>query len=336
MMSAVARELGRTGTRPEPLLAQAGINSGQLSDPYGEIPLLQFVRFLETSAHLTSDPHIGAGIGTRLSVGDLGPVGIALSLSQSIDVGISRFSRFSNALQGGTESQWVEDGGMCVFTYRVSDPKIWPRKQDSEFSLASLVHIVRSSFWSRWSPDEVHFEHEAPHDVRPLQALFGCKIRFAQPINRFLVEKERCLATARTEDPAHLMALERHITEIMGSTLHCSTLSASVSALIDASLGLSPVTLARVARVLKLTPRSLQRKLSLEGTSFREVLERQRKDKAKVLLSNPNIKVSDVSERLGYSDPTAFWRAWKSWTGESPTFMKKTSGHEVVQRTEAS
>lgn len=328
-MSALVKRLEATGHSPQPLFNRTGISLAQLSDPYGSVPLPGFVAFLEGAAELVQDPMIGARIGADLTAGDMGPVGIVLSLSESIEAGISRFVRYTNALQGGTQSQWIRNGSRWVFTYRLTDPHIWPRRQDAEFSLASLVQVVRDNFRSRWTPLEVHFEHDAPDDSGPLERLFRCPVKFSQPINRIVIERETCTTIMRTEDPALLAALERHVGEIIGAAPQVGTVRDAVTALIDADLGLSPVTVDRVAAAVSMSPRTLQRHLSQDGTSFRKLLEDIRFERAKLLLSQPRSKVAEVAEALGYSDPTAFWRAWTGWTGEAPSHVKRRTSSSI-------
>jgi AraC-like DNA-binding protein len=321
-MSALVKRLESTGRSAQPILNRTGISLSQLTDPYGAVPLSRFVEFLEDAAEVVGDPNIGARIGTDLKAGDMGPVGILLSLSASVEAGISRFVRYTNALQGGTESQWILNGQFRVFTYRLTDPAIWPRRQDAAFSLSSLVQVVRDNFQSRWTPLEIHFEHSAPNDADQVERLFRCPVKYSQSINRIVVAKDMCDTLVRTEDPALLAALERHVREIIGTVVVAKTTRDSVAAVIESTLGLSPVTIDHVARALAMTPRSLQRRLAEEGVSIRQLLEGLRRDRAQLLLSQPHAKVSDVAEALGYSDPTAFWRAWRGWTGTAPSSLK--------------
>ena len=322
-MSALVKRLEAAGHSAQPLFNRTGISPAQLGDPYGSVPLSSFVAFLEGAAGVAQDETIGARIGADLTAGDMGPVGIVLSLSDSIETGISRFVRYTNALQGGTESQWIRNGSLWVFTYRLTDQNIWPRRQDAEFSLASLVQVVRNNFRSRWTPREIHFEHDAPADSAPLERLFRCPVKFSQPINRMIIDRDDCTALVRTEDPALLAALERHVSDIIGAAPDGATIRDTVTALIDADLGVTPVTIDRVAAAVSMSPRTLQRHLAQDGTSFRDLLEHIRFERARMLLSQPRAKVAHVAEALGYGDPTAFWRAYTGWTGEAPSQMKR-------------
>ena len=322
-LTALVSRFEATGTNVQLLLNRTGITVAQLNDPYGAIPLPQFVAFLEAAAVETHNESIGARIGAQLTASDMGPVGIVLSLSENIENGITRFANYANALQEGAETQWIQQGDLMVFTYRLRDSNIWPRRQDAECSLVSLVQVVRDNFKSRWSPQEVHFEHSSPADPQPLERFFRCPVRFSQPFNRFLVDRHTCRSNIRRENPALLAALERHVEDIIGAVAPVQNISESVTAVINASLGISPVTVDHAARALSMTPRSLQRHLAEAGTSFRELLETTRRERAQMLLSQPKARVAQVADALGYADSTAFWRAWHKWTGTAPSDHKR-------------
>ncbi|NIZ12128.1 AraC family transcriptional regulator [Phaeobacter sp. HF9A] len=307
----------------QPLLNRVGITTAQLSDPYGAIPLPLFVAFLEAAAEMTDDPFLGARIGTGLKAADMGPVGLILSLSASVERGMTRIARYVNALQGGTQSQWIEDRDQFVFSYRIADGSIWPRRQDAEFSLASLTQVIRDNFSSRFAPLEVHFEHPAPDDPTPLERLFRAPLRYLQPINRLVIARPDAIRVMRQEDQGLLATLERHVRDLIGEATPLGDTTSAARAVIDANLGLTAITLDRVAAALHLGPRTLQRRLAAEGTSLRSLLDALRHERAARLLEQPGARVGQVAQALGYTDPTAFWRAWRGWTGEAPSTRRR-------------
>lgn len=307
------------GLSAQPLLNRIGISPAQLSDPYGAIPLPLFVDFLEAAADMAQDPFLGARIGAGLTAADMGPVGLVLSLSSSIERGMNRIVRYADALQGGTQSQWVEDREQFVFSYRLSDGAIWPRRQDAEFSLSSVLNVIRDNFSARFAPLEVHLEHPAPSDPQPLERLFRAPILYSQPINRLIIARADAARIMRQEDHGLLATLERHVRDLIGEATPAQDTSSAAKAVIDANLGLSAITLNRVAAALHMGPRTLQRRLATEGTSLRKLLEEVRHDRAARLLAQPGARVGQVAQALGYTDPTAFWRAWRGWTGQPPS-----------------
>ena len=304
------------------LLERSGLAGAQDVDPYATVPMAQFVGFLEEGAAVSGDGAFGARLGSSVRAADMGPVGIVLSLSENVAGGMARFARFTRALQSGTDAQWIRSEDRWIFSYRVSDPTLWPRRHDAEFSLSSVVQVIRDNFRARWSPEEVHFEHSAPPDTQPLEKIFRCPVRFDQPINRLIFAADICEEPVRKEDADLLAALQRHVQDIIGTAVETPDIIAAVRSVIEANLGLRAITLDYVATALSMTPRTLQRRLSREGVTLRALLEEIRHRRAMSLLSQSRAKVSDVSDALGYSDPTAFWRAWRGWTGTTPSHAK--------------
>jgi AraC-like DNA-binding protein len=84
------------------------------------------------------------------------------------------------------------------------------------------------------------------------------------------------------------------------------------------------------ASALNLTPRSLQRKLLQESTTFRDIAGEIRKEIAFQLMENPAIHISEISDILGYSDPSAFRKAFKSWTNSAPRTVRDNIGSTLV------
>ncbi|WP_422367476.1 AraC family transcriptional regulator [Pelagibius sp.] len=310
------------GRSAQPLLNRIGISAAQLTDPYGAIPLPLFVAFLEAASDMARDPFLGARFGSGLTAPDMGPVGIVLSLSANIDRGMTRIARYADALQGGTQSQWVEDQDQFVFSYRISDGSIWPRRQDAEFSLASVTSVIRDNFWARFAPLEVHLEHPAPSDPQPMKRLFRAPVLYSQPINRMIIARADATRVMRQEDQGLLATLERHVRDLIGEVTPIQDTSSAARAVIETNLGISAITLNRVAAALHLGARTLQRRLVAEGTSLRKLLQEVRYDRAARLLAQPGARVGQVAQALGYADPTAFWRAWRDWTGESPSVRR--------------
>ncbi|WP_425074811.1 AraC family transcriptional regulator [Sagittula sp. S175] len=322
-LAALIDRLSAQDRSAQPLLNRLGITRDQLSDPYGAIALPLFVEFLEAAAEMTEDPLLGARIGAALKAADMGPVGIILSLSANVERGMTRIARYVNALQGGTQSQWTEDADRFVFSYRIADDAIWPRRQDAEFSLASVTQVIRDNFSSRFAPLDVHFEHPAPADPLPLERQFRARVQYLQPINRLIIARDDATRVLRQEDTGLLATLERHVRDLIGEATPLRDTTSAARAVIDANLGLSAITLDRVAAALHLGPRTLQRRLAAEGTSLRALLDELRHARAARLLAQPGARVGQVAQALGYTDPTAFWRAWRGWTGQSPSTLRR-------------
>lgn len=301
------------------LLAGHGILRSQLQDPYAMVPLAPYVALFEEAALVVGDPLFGARLGTAFKPSDIGPIGVLFSLSATIRNAFERLSKHVTALQGATSSGTFEEDGNLVWSYKMLDPALWPRRQESEYTLAASCHLVRSCFGHNWKPVEVHFEHSAPRDTTGIERLFRAPVLYKQSGNRLVIAKHDADRIYRREDKNLTAVLERHLGDMLGQLDMPSTLSAKVSALIGIYLGHKPITLTALAHELQLSARTLQRHLSEEGTSLRSLLQQHRKTVTDLHSASDGIAKKQTAQALGYADATVFWRARKSWNRDPST-----------------
>lgn len=318
MLVAVLDRAAARGINTNALMAKHGISLDLLKDPYTHLPMKEYVGFLESAAELAQDEHIGARIGAEMRAGDLGPMGVLLSLSRSIYVGLDRLNRSALALQTGMETTLLDFEDDLYWSYKLDDNRIWPRRQDAEFSLVATTQVIRSNFNARWSPREVHFEHAPPQNPKHLAQYFGCPVLYGQATNRLVLDRAPLVEMFKVEDTALIVMLERHIADLIDAMPRHATLTAAVRSIVSSSLGLQSVAVDRIADALAMSPRNLQRKLKSEGSSIREILDGIRQERAQTLLSESDIPVGEIACALGYSDGTAFWRAHKRWSELKP------------------
>jgi hypothetical protein len=132
-----------------------------------------------------ADPGLGVRLGGVIDPDDLGPVGVLYVKMRNLRDAITRFSRYFPALQSATHIAMREEGDTTWVEYQILDPSIWPRRHDSEFTMALLCTLTRSQLGRNWSPEEVHFEHAPPVNHREVSQFFRTVARFEQKTNRW-------------------------------------------------------------------------------------------------------------------------------------------------------
>lgn len=308
----LVQEIDKRSGKTDLLLASHGILRGQLTDPYAVTPMARYIALFEDAASILGEAHLGARLGSAVKPADIGPMGVLFSISPTIKSGFLRMARYVNAVQGATQSGLIEDGEAYIWSYRLTDPGMWPRRQDSEFSMAALVELARSCFHRGWRPLEVHFEHASPRDTAPLERIFRAPLRFGQSSNRVVLARDAADKIHRSEDAALTAVLERHIADIVGDTDHEPTLAEKVSSLIAIFLGHRPISASALAAELGMSPRTLQRRLAEQGLSLRGMVQDYRRSLMEQKLAE-HMPKARIAEALGYADGTVFWRAAKAW-----------------------
>ncbi len=317
VLAPLVEQIDRRSGKTDLLLASHGILRSQLDDPYAMIPMARYVAIFEEAALVTGEASLGARLGTLFKPSDIGPIGVLFSISGTIRAGFERLAKYVNTVQSATSSGVFEEDGNLVWSYRLDDPMMWPRRQDSEFSVVASCQLVRSCFAKSWKPLEVHFEHMAPRDRSVLERIFRCPLVFGESANRIIVEGRDATRLYRQEDPALSAVLERHVAELVGKTMVPDSISERVRGLIGIYLGHKPITLPAIATELRISVRTLQRRLAEEGTSLRDLVRETRETIATTQLQ-AHVQKSRIAEVLGYADSTVLWRAQKGWKRREP------------------
>ncbi|WP_044549184.1 AraC-like transcriptional regulator QhpR [Mesorhizobium japonicum] len=328
VLSVVVGALEATGVSTDHLLAQHGLSRLTLDDPYNPVSLKNYVAFFEDAARMSSQPMLGIRLGNAIKAEDLGPVGVLYTMMQTLRSAIVRFSHFFPALQGSTKLGLSVRGDATWLEYQIEDQTIWPRRQDTEFTLALICALTRSRLGRGWAPEEIHFEHSAPTNGRDMAHFFGAVIRFDQPINRMLIRTEDLDLPFASANPAAIAIIEQHLNDLIGDGVVPAFEDAVLQAIMRC-MKRGEVTLELVASRLGIGPRTLQRRLAATGRTFREIVQQQRHGTATVLLKDERIALGVVAGNLGYADTATMSRAFKTWTGQSPRAYSKKNRREA-------
>lgn len=313
VLSLLVQQMDQRSGKTDLLLAAHGLMRSQLADPYAKVPMARYVALFEEAALLANEPTLGARMGLLFKPGDIGPIGMLFSITSTIHRALERLSRYVISVQSATGSGVFEENGDLVWNYRLLDPAMWPRRQESEFTLSASCQLIRSCFGRNWRPLEVHFEHQAPRDVSALERIFRAPLLFGQSGNRIVVARADAHKVHRVEDESLTRILERHIADLIGNEVQEDSVTQKVRTLISIYLGHKPVTIETVAGDLNLSPRSLQRRLADEGTSLRALVRDHRQALAELHLKSRDANMAQIADALGYADTTVLWRARRNW-----------------------
>ncbi|KSV73605.1 MULTISPECIES: AraC-like transcriptional regulator QhpR [Sinorhizobium/Ensifer group] len=322
VLRVVVDALEANGISANKRLSKCGLSREPLDDPYIPVSLKNYIAFFEDVAKETAQPSLGIRLGEAIKPEDLGPIGVLYTMMQTLRLAILRFCRFFPALQSSTKLGLIIEGDATWLEYQIEDPSIWPRRQDAEFTMALICALTRSRLGRGWAPEEVHFEHAAPRGHRDLAQFFGAVIRYEQPTNRMLISNEDLDLPFASANPAAITIIEQHLIDLIGDGA-VQTFGDAVANAIVRCMKQGELTLELVASRLGIGPRTLQRRLTAEGRTFREVVQEQRHRTAEALLKNERLSLGAVAGKLGYADVATMSRAFRTWTGQSPRAYTK-------------
>jgi AraC-like DNA-binding protein len=319
---------------PTTLLRQHALPQSN-TDPYHLIPLASYVALFESAAHELNDPYLGLKLGQSFRPEHLGPLGFLFRASATLRQALEQLSAYLSVWQSATRMELIEDresdpdAETTSFLYQIGDNTLRPRRQDAEYSLASLCALIRNFLGDQWTPLEVHFEHAAhettAHARRAYNQAFHAPLFFSQNINRLVLRNADLDRTGQASDRSMMPFMQRHLHDLARESNGPETFANQVNYVIARRLGAGAITLPAIAQELGLSARSFQRRLSEESTTFRDLVRSQRRTLAESLMKDRSATITAVAHTVGYSETAVLSRAFKLWTGSSPrTYARST------------
>jgi AraC-like DNA-binding protein len=317
------KELDSDGLKSSKLLRSLGISEFDLQSPYTALPLEQFVALAESVAGILKRPYLGLEMGEQFTFANLGPFYTLFTLATDLKAALATLTRYHKVLQTRTNYEIVRGPQASICSYSIADPSIWPRRQDAEFELASVCMLIRHLTNDHWAPVRVDFEHSLRNRAQRLKLFFRAPVGGNASANSLTILNEDMDRLLRwglgPRDATLLPVLERHLMDLVrAETVVSQTVSDRTSMHIARTLGHAALSLETTAARFGMSSRTLRRRLSDEKTSFRKLLQMQRRSKIEAILSDGQVPLTTLAGRVSYSDGAVLSRAFKRWTGASP------------------
>jgi AraC-like DNA-binding protein len=195
----------------------------------------------------------------------------------------------------------------------------------AEFSLAVALRLARDATGVDVRPQQVSFAHEAPPDTSEHQRYFRAPVHFSSGSLAMVLSGADVARPLRGADPALSAIVRRRLDKVLAERDQPDggSLGARVMRMLVEELGQATLTPDTVAERLDVSTRTLSRRLADEQTSFRQLLDATRCQFATALLQDHSLSVADIAFFLQYSEPAAFHRSFKRWTGQTPRAFRR-------------
>lgn len=318
------RMIGQCGGNAARVLTEAGLPSGFFERPGACMPLRAFVDLTQGAARHLKRPDFGWRTGFDFDLRNLGPIGEAMLSSPDVGTALLSICNAFHSVQAFSELHLECRGALAILRYRVLDPEIWPRDQDAELTLATLGQVIRLAHGAQWRPDWLVFEHaRTSHRSTDIRARFGVVYGAEANEMHFPVS----LLCGRLPDSGADNFQERFATSRRMARAFEARAAAPVRLRqqILFRFGTGPFDQTEIAGSLGLSRRSLRRRLAHYGTSYSRVLAETRQSMARHRLEHSSIGLAEIARELGYSDQTAFERAFRREEGMTPTQFRRQS-----------
>lgn len=305
------------GLDPDPIIREAGLDPSLFDDGTNVIPHAALGRLLTLSVTRTNCSHFGLLVGQRATILSLGMVGRLMQQSETVGDALHALVTNLSIQNRGAVPSLAISGDMALFTFSVYQPEVESVDQISDGSLAVTVNALRALCGPDWNPTEVLLPRATPAEQEPYRRHFHAPVRFNQE-SAIIVFPARDLGIrVAGADPVLRAMLEERIQQMKGTP--DTAFSDDIRRMLRMRLTSNHCSADDIARLLAMHRRTLSRRLKDGGMGYRAITNEIRFEIARQLLTDTQVPLAQIAAALGYSEASAFTRAFRRWSGQSPT-----------------
>lgn len=301
-----------------------GINPDLLEDPENVISYKQYSDLISRAIELTDNPAIGLEFGARMNVTGTGLLGMGALASNTFLEALHFSKRMLTVLNPAVAFSLTSDHEYAHLD--VEEALSWYSNDQFMVDTAFATFATTIKILDGRVGEQVHykFRHKAlQNEPLYLKVLQG-HLTFEWSANRMSIPIEFCKRPMPFQNPTAVRNAEDWLARKSETLKNARTeIVVPIQQLIEKQQGRLP-SIAEAAQLFRVSPRTLNRRLNAIGTNFQEILTDVKKKIAVGYLENPEFSVEEIASRLGYSDPSNFSKAFREWTGHSPTSYRMT------------
>ncbi len=312
-LPAVLRSLGAD---PAQLLAEVGLDLSLFDSPDRLLSFSARGRLLEHCVARTGCNHLGLLVGQRAGLQSLGLAGSLVKYSPDVGTALRSLVRFFRHQTRGARATLTVDGQLAYFGYQFDQPGTKGTDQVEDGALAVMLNIMQALCGPGWKPSQVTLAHRKPDNVEPFRQCFRAPLLFDAEQSALVFLADWLSYRLAVDDPE----LRRQLTEQIRAieAHHHDSFPDQVRSVLRTALLTDRADADHIASLFSIHRRTLNRRLSDDGLSFRDLVEEQRFEIARQTLLNSDVQIGDVAALLGYADASAFTRAFRRWSGAAP------------------
>ena len=306
------------GIPRDALLEAAGLRGVDFSDPDARVPSWIYVALWQLIARHSADPGIGIRMGSAVEPRQWGLLGYAMAYSSTLGAGLRRLVRYGRMLNEAYPFGLEGPSGQHVAIVQSPPEPGIGHPYAVNYRCAILLGASRRITRADVVPVEVAFAYEQPASTLDYHRFFRCPLRFGQPLSKITFAQRDVDLPIPGGDETLAGYLSENAEGVLRTLCSGGTMRERVRTAIWAALSDGPPKLGRVASVLQVPPRTLQRHLAAEGTSVHQEVEYIRRHMAVAALRERAVPIEEVAFILGYTEPSTFYRSFRRWTGRTP------------------
>jgi AraC-like DNA-binding protein len=308
----------QAGVELEPILKKAHLTLHDIENPDTRLRVRDQIRFLNLVAAAVQDDFLGFHLAEPYDLREMGWLYYVAASSGMMGDALKRGARYSTIVNEGISLKYIDNGDVGVTIDYVGVSRHLDRHQ-MEFLMTTLVRLCRQLTGLRLVPSRVRFAHHRESTPAEFVEFFGNGVEFGSAIDEIAFAATIKTMPVVSADPYLNKLLISYFDEALSRRpANRSSFRSSVENTIVPLLPHGKGRAGEIAPRLGLSQRTFARRLSLEGHTFSEILEKLRSDLAERYLTDESLSISKIAWLLGYQEVSAFTHAFKRWTGKTP------------------
>ena len=310
----------RWNVEPSELLRGLPVTQKDLANPATRVPVRVCEAIVARAHALTHEPALAVHVGTQMRLSSHGFLGFAAMTASTMREAIDLATRFASTRTSALSLSLYVEGDTAAITLDERTP-LGELREFIVIALAVGLWRLGESLTGRLLDGVVECAFPEPAYIKGMP--HAGRVRFNCPNHRIVFPAEALALPLVTADPVALELAreqcERELAQIVDAGLPARVRGAL------ATTGDAPRSLIEIAKELRMSPRTLKRKLAEHDTTFTQIRDDLRRQRALLLLDNRQLTISDIAAKLGYSELPNFTRAFRKWTGQTPLAYRDRS-----------
>jgi len=305
------------GVKRDDLLAAAGLDEAVLADPDARVPVTADFAVWQA----LSGRQVGLALGERLGATTMGVVGYAMQHGRTVGDALTWMQRYRAVLHpelvAETEVRETPVGRRLIFSKFMAGP--FAQLREPVYAYASGIRallrgLTGEKIEARW----VTYPFPSPIDPTVHEQWFRCPVAWGGAQFEIAFDAAVVDRPLPRNDSRIFAYLAQQAERLLTAVPHDHTTAASVRREVALALPSGEPQQTQVSKRLAMSARTMQRRLASEGLTFANIVDAVRRERAELLLSDVRLTASEVAFLLGFSEPAAFFRAFRRWTGQTP------------------
>ena len=313
---AIPQLLREQGIDPEGVISEAGLELLLFDDPENVVSFASAGRLLKVCAERSRCPYFGLLAGQRTGLSSLGLVGLLARHSPTVGAALRSLVLYLHVHERGAVPALTVEHGLAVISYSIYQQGVEGITQIQDMAMAVTFNILQGLCGPAWRPTELLFSHHLPDRLGPYRQFFKVPLRFDMEQTAVVFPAHWLERPVVNADPWVRRIVEQHIAALEKLSAH--DLASQIRRVLRVLLLTHSSSARQVAAFFSLHPRTLNRRLQAQGTTFQKLVDEGRYAIARHLLENTRMSMGQISAVLDYSDASAFTRAFRRWAGVAP------------------